>query len=280
MREINSGSIRDKIAQMVVEANITVDKSITDSFEKNLIAETNPLAKEILVQLIENYKVAREENLPICQDTGCVAVFVEMGQDAHITGGNIGDMINEGVRIGYRDGYLRKSMVSDPLMRQNTGDNTPAIIHYEIVPGDKLKITVMPKGAGCENMCRIAMLKPTQGIDAVKKFVLDTVFEAGPNPCPPLFIGVGIGGSFEKSAYLAKKALILPFYEHSPLPHIAQLEDDLLKSINELDIGPQGMGGKTTALGIRVLTYPTHIASLPVAVNISCHALRFQTAEF
>lgn len=280
MRRIDCGLIRDQIAQMVVKANITVDKSVTDSFETSLKTETNPLARELLSQLMENYKIAREENLPICQDTGCVAVFVEIGQDVCLTGGYIGDMVQEGIRIGYREGYLRNSMVKDPFIRENTGDNTPAMIHYDIVPGDKLKVTVLPKGAGCENMCRISMLKPTEGADAVKKFVLDTIYSAGPNPCPPLFIGVGIGGSFEKAAYLAKKALTLPFYERSLQPHISSLEDDLLKSINELDVGPQGMGGATTALGLRVLTYPTHIASLPVAVNLSCHALRIETVEF
>ena len=277
MRSVATSLIRDKIADMSITANIDAHSFITDAFEKSLERESNPVAKRILGQLIDNYRIAREQRLPICQDTGCVAVYLQIGQDVHLTGAPVEQMVQEGIRIGYEKGYLRKSMVKDPILRGNTGDNTPGMVHYTIVPGDTVRISVLPKGAGCESMSKIAMLKPADGIDGIKKFVIETIRTAGGNPCPPLFIGVGIGGSFEKVASLAKEALLLPFDESSHLPHIADLEAQLIEQINNLQIGPQGLGGDTTALGLRILTYPTHIAALPVAVNISCHALRRET---
>ena len=274
MRVIKTADIRDKIAELSQQACVKVDKSITDSFEKSYEAETNPVAKYVLEQLIENYKIAENEKIPICQDTGMVTMFVSIGQEVSFEGEPLEKMINEGIRTGYREGFLRKSIVSDPIERVNTGDNTPAVIHYDFVEGDVFKAVIIPKGAGCENMSRIVMLKPTEGLPVIKSFVVNAVREAWANPCPPLFIGVAIGGNFEQAAILAKKALLLPFNERSEIPYVAELEDELLEEINALDIGPQGFGGKTTALGVRVLTYPTHIASLPVAVNISCHAMR------
>ncbi|MCD6459754.1 fumarate hydratase [bacterium] len=274
MRIIKTADIRDKIAQLSQQACIKVDKKITDAFAKSYESEKNPVAKYVFEQLIENYKIAETENIPICQDTGMVTMFVTIGQDVAFKGEAMEKMIQEGIRIGYREGFLRKSIVNDPIERVNTGDNTPAVIHYELVEGDVFNVVIVPKGAGCENMSRIAMLKPADGLPVIEKFVVDAVRDAWANPCPPLFIGVGIGGNFEKVAFLAKKALLLPFDERSETPYIAKLENDLLDEINDLDIGPQGFGGQTTALGVRVLSYPTHIASLPVAVNISCHAMR------
>jgi len=235
-----------------------------------------PQAKEILERIIENYQIANEGARPICQDTGLACVFVTMGQDVHVDG-NLAEAIHEGVRQGYRDGYLRKSVVRDPLDRVNTGDNTPAMIYYDIVPGDKLEITVAPKGFGSENMSQIKMLKPSDGEQGVKDFILKVVEEAGPNPCPPIVVGVGVGGTFDKAAYLAKKALIRPADSHNPDPFWADLEEEMLHKINELGIGPQGFGGKTTALAVNIEQYPTHIAGLPVAVNINCHVTRHQT---
>ena len=274
MRIIKTEDVRDKVAELSQLACIKVDKSITDSFEKSYESETNPVARYVLEQLIENYKIAETEKIPICQDTGMVTMYVTIGQDVSFQGEPLEKMINEGIRTGYLEGYLRKSVVNDPIERVNTGDNTPAVIHYDFVGGDVFKAVIIPKGAGCENMARIAMLKPTDGVTVIKDFVVSAVRDAWANPCPPLFIGVAIGGNFEKAAILAKKALLLPFNERSEIPYVAELENDLLEEINDLDIGPQGFGGKTTALGVRVLTYPTHIASLPVAVNISCHAMR------
>ncbi len=279
MRKIDTGVIRDKIADMSVEACIELNSDLIDVIKKSEKEEIDPLGKKILGQLLENSDVALAERLPLCQDTGMVTVFMEIGQDVHLIGEPLYEMIQEGVRRGYAKGYLRKSIVSDPLDRVNTGDNTPAVVHCDIVLGDKVSISVLPKGAGCENMCKVAMLKPSDGEEGVKKFVVDTVAKAGANACPPMIIGVGLGGSFEKVAYLAKKALMLPFKERSEKQHIAALEDQLLEQINELNIGPQGFGGRTTAMGLRIMEFPTHIASLPVAVNISCHVLRYKKVD-
>ena len=239
----------------------------------------DPLANDVLKKIYLNADIARDNNMPICQDTGMACVFVELGQDVHITGGSLEDAINEGVRRGYEEGFLRKSVVKDPLNRVNTKDNTPAIIYYDIVKGDKVKITVAPKGFGSENMSRIAMLKPSDGIEGVKKFILETVENAGPNPCPPMVVGVGIGGTFDKAAYLAKKALLRPIDQSSEIEFYKELEEELIEEINKLGIGPQGFGGRTTALGINIEVYPTHIAGLPVAVNINCHATRHKERE-
>lgn len=253
-----------------------VDPSVTDAFKDARARETSELGRYVLDELVENYDIAKKERIPICQDTGIVTVFLTVGQDVHFEGDPIEDMINAGIRKGYLEGYLRSSIVRDPIDRVNTGDNTPAVVHYRIVPGDKVTIMLLPKGAGCENMSKLKILKPTQELSDVKEFVKQSVLEAGANACPPFFIGVGIGGNFEKVALLAKEAVSLPFTERSDIPYIAQLEDELLAEINKLGVGPQGFGGSVTALGIRVLTYPTHIASLPVAVNISCHAIRHE----
>lgn len=277
MRTLDTAVIRDIIARMSMKANVEIEPAVIEAFERSLKTERNPLARQTLTHLIENCRIARNEKIPICQDTGCLAVFLEIGQDVHLEGAPVEDIIQEGIRIGYKEGYLRNSMVKDPLKRENTSDNTPGIVHYTLVAGDKVRISILPKGAGCENMAKIAILKPSDGVKGVKKVIIDCIKNAGGNPCPPLFIGVGLGGSFEKAALLAKEALLLPFTERSAVPHIAQLENELLDEINKLDVGPQGLGGNTTALGLRILTYPTHIASLPVAVNISCHALRRET---
>ena len=247
-----------------------VKEAIQDE-EKN---EKWPIANNILNKILENSQIAAAEKMPICQDTGMACVFVDIGQDVHITGGSLEEAINEGVRQGYAEGFLRKSVVKDPIHRVNTNDNTPALIYYNMVPGDKVKITVAPKGFGSENMSRIAMLKPSDGLEGVKNFVLETVRMAGPNPCPPIVIGVGIGGSFDKAAYLAKKALIRPVNENNTDEFYSNLEKELLEEVNKIGIGPQGFGGKTTALALNIETYPTHIAGLPVAVNINCHATR------
>lgn len=241
--------------------------------------ELSLTGKEILKLLVANAEVARSEAVPMCQDTGYTVVFLELGQDVHIVGGGLEDAVNEGVRRGYKEGYLRKSIVGHPLERKNTGDNTPAVIHTRIVPGDKLRIIVAPKGGGSENMSAIKMFKPAEGVEGVKKFVVETVQAAGPNPCPPIVVGVGIGGTFEKAALLAKEALLREVGEPSPRPEIAVLEQELLELVNKLGIGPQGLGGSTTALGVHVEIYPAHIASLPVAVNINCHATRHKEAE-
>lgn len=277
MRSINTGEIVKNIKEMSMEANYKlasdVNKRIMDACEK----ETSQTGKQVLKQIRENLYIAENELIPICQDTGITIVFVKIGQDVHIEGGFLEDAINEGIRLGYCEGYLRKSVVSDPIIRKNTMDNTPGVIHYEIVPGDKLEITVVPKGFGSENMSRIYMLKPADGLEGIKKAVLETVKLAGPNACPPIVVGVGIGGSFEKCAVLAKKALIRNLDEPSSKPHIRKLEEELLDEINNLGIGPAGLGGKITALGVKIETYPTHIAGLPVAVNISCHVNRHVT---
>lgn len=278
MREINVKLIEETIKRLCIEANYYIGEDIKDALNRSSIKEDYPLAKDILKDIIKNEKIARNEKVPICQDTGMACIFLEIGQDVHITGGDLEDSINEGVRRGYEEGYLRKSVVKDPIDRINTKDNTPAVIYYEIVKGSNIKIKLAPKGFGSENMSKIGMLKPSDGIDGVKKFILDTVKEAGPNPCPPMVIGVGIGGTFDKAAYLAKKALLKPIDYINESEYYKALEEELLKEINSLGIGPQGFGGLTTALGINILTYPTHIAGLPVAVNISCHATRHKEA--
>lgn len=279
MRELHVNSIIEAVSEMCIEANYYLSDDIKDAFLSAKDKEESPIGKDIIDQLIENAGIAKNEKMPICQDTGMAVVFCEIGQDLHIVGGNLEEAIHEGVRQGYEKGFLRKSVVKDPLIRENTGDNTPAVVYYELVSGSGFKVTVAPKGFGSENMSKIFMLKPADGIEGVKKAILDTVEQAGPNACPPIIVGVGLGGTFDKAAYLAKKALLRPVGQHSPLSHIKELEDDLLKSINELGIGPQGLGGRTTALDIHIETYPTHIAGLPVAINISCHVTRHVSRE-
>lgn len=249
------------------------------AFTKAEQQEKAPLGKQILQQLQQNMDIAGKDMIPICQDTGMAVVFLEVGQDVHLTGGNVEDAVNEGVRQGYVDGYLRKSVVKDPIYRENTKDNTPAIIHYSIVPGDRVRITVAPKGFGSENMSRVFMLKPADGIEGVKNAILTAVKDAGPNACPPMVVGVGIGGTFEKCALMAKKALTRPVDEHSEIPYVRELEEELLEKINKTGIGPGGLGGSTTALAVNINTYPTHIAGLPVAVNICCHVNRHAVRE-
>lgn len=276
MREISSDMIRDAVAQLCIEANCILPSDMRKRIEDARQKEPWDTAKGILDKIIENYNIADENNVPICQDTGVACVFMKIGQEVHILGG-LSDAVNEGVRRGYKEGYLRKSVVADPLMRVNTGDNTPAMLYTELVPGDKIELTVAPKGFGSENMSRIAMLKPSDGIEGVKAFVLRTVEEAGPNPCPPIVVGVGIGGTFDKAAYLAKSALMRSVDERNPDPFYADLEAELLQKINALGIGPQGFGGRTTALAVNIEKMPTHIAGLPVAVNINCHVTRHKT---
>ncbi|MCD7892323.1 MAG: fumarate hydratase [Erysipelotrichaceae bacterium] len=274
MRNIKYDEIVDAIKEMCIEANMVLPSDITNVIEEAYQNEDFKLAKETLEILKENAQIAKRENAPICQDTGMACVFVEIGQDVHIIG-DMNEAINEGVRQGYEEGYLRKSVVNDPMFdRINTKDNTPAIIHYEIVPGDKLKITLAPKGFGSENMCQVKMLKPSDGVEGVKEFVLKVVKDAGPNACPPMVIGVGIGGSFDYVAYLSKKAMLRDSHSHHQDPRYAALEDELLEMINQTGIGPAGYGGKTTALSLNIETYPTHIAGMPVAVSICCHVAR------
>lgn len=274
IREINTDIITENIKEMCIEANHFLSEDMDAALKKATAEESSELGKKILNQLQENLKIAGEEMIPICQDTGMAVFFVEVGQDVHFTGAAIEDAINEGVRRGYTDGYLRKSVVGDPILRENTKDNTPAVIHYSIVPGDKVKITFASKGFGSENMSRVFMLKPADGIEGVKNAILIAVKDAGPNACPPMVVGVGVGGTFEKCAILAKKALTRPAGEHSDIPYVAEMEEEMLTKINQLGIGPGGLGGKTTALAVNINTYPTHIAGLPVAVNICCHVNR------
>ena len=274
MREVNVSIITDNIKEMCIEANHFLTDDMKNVFEKAVKNEESALGKQVLGQLEENLKVAGEDMIPICQDTGMAVVFINVGQDVHLIGGDITDAINEGVRRGYVDGYLRKSVVKDPIYRENTKDNTPAVIHFNIVPGDKVDITVAPKGFGSENMSRVFMLKPAEGIEGVKEAILTAVKDAGPNACPPMVVGVGIGGTFEKCAYLAKKALTRNLNEESPVEYVRDLEKEMLEKINKLGIGPGGLGGTQTALAINIETYPTHIAGLPVAVNICCHVNR------
>ena len=274
MREVNVSIITDNIKEMCIEANHFLTDDMKNVFENAVKNEESALGKQVLGQLEENLKVAGEDMIPICQDTGMAVVFINVGQDVHLTGGDITDAINEGVRRGYVEGYLRKSVVKDPIYRENTKDNTPAVIHFNIVPGDKVDITVAPKGFGSENMSRVFMLKPADGIEGVKEAILTAVKDAGPNACPPMVVGVGIGGTFEKCPYLAKKALTRDLNEESPVEYVRDLEKEMLEKINKLGIGPGGLGGTQTALAINIETYPTHIAGLPVAVNICCHVNR------
>jgi fumarate hydratase subunit alpha len=271
---IRAEEITEAVAEMCIEANYELGSDVIEGYQQALERETSPVAKDILEQLLENAELARSERMPACQDTGMAVIFVELGQDAEIVGGELNEAINQGVKQGYEEGYLRKSVVAGPLERENTGDNTPAVIHTEIVPGNQIKLTVAPKGFGSENMSQIKMLKPADGVEGVKDFVVKTVEEAGPNPCPPIVVGVGIGGTFEKAALLAKKSLLRPIGEKNEQQDMAKLEEELLTKINELDVGPQGLGGLTTALAVNIDTYPTHIAGLPVAVNINCHISR------
>lgn len=274
MREVNVDKVTENIKDMCIEANHFLTDDMKKVFKNAVVSEESPLGKQVLNQLNENLDIAANDMIPICQDTGMAVVFINVGQDVHFTNGNITDAINEGVRQGYVDGYLRKSVVNDPIIRENTKDNTPAVIHYNIVPGDKVDITVAPKGFGSENMSRIFMLKPADGIESVKNAILTAVKDAGPNACPPMVVGVGIGGTFEKCALLAKKALTRNVEEESPVEYVRELEREMLDKINKLGIGPGGLGGTQTALAINIETYPTHIAGLPVAVNICCHVNR------
>lgn len=279
IREINVKEITKNIKEMCIEANYTLSPDMDKAMKKAAEKEKSELGTKILNQLQENLVIADSEKIPICQDTGMAVVFVDIGQEIHFTGGQLEEAIHEGVRQGYTEGYLRKSVVKDPLERENTKDNTPAIIHYNIVPGDKVKITVAPKGFGSENMSRIFMLKPADGIEGVKNAILTAVKDAGPNACPPMVVGVGIGGTFEKCAILAKKALTRNLEEPSEIPYVRELEKEMLEKINSLGIGPGGLGGTTTALAVNINTYPTHIAGLPVAVNICCHVNRHVIRE-
>ncbi|SHJ77674.1 fumarase, class I alpha subunit [Clostridium cavendishii DSM 21758] len=279
MREVHVSQIVEAVKKLCINANYYMTEDIRNVIEKARSEETFEIAENILDKILLNGDIAKDENVPICQDTGMCLVFITLGQEIHIVGGGLEEAINEGVRQGYEEGYLRKSVVNDPIIRINTKDNTPAIINYEIVKGDKFKITVAPKGFGSENMSALKMLKPSDGVEGVKKFILQTVKDAGPNACPPLVIGVGIGGSFDKVTLLAKKALIRSTEERNKDEYYRSLEEELLEKINALGIGPQGFGGKTTALAINIETYPTHIAGLPVAVNINCHATRHAEIE-
>ena len=276
MREINASLITETVKRLCVESNCHLENDIKQSIRSCYEKETWQSAKEILDRIVENYEIADNENIPVCQDTGVACVFLNIGQDVHING-NLTEAINEGVRQGYEVGYLRKSVVRDPIDRVNTGDNTPAMIYYEIVPGDKIEITVAPKGFGSENMSKIAMLKPSDGVKGIKDFIVSVVNDAGPNPCPPIVVGVGIGGTFDKAAYMAKKALLRPLDKINETEFYQKLEQELLEEINSLGIGPQGFGGKTTALAVNIEHFPTHIAGLPVAVNINCHVSRHKT---
>ena len=274
MREVSTDEITKNIKEMCIEANYILSDDVKNKIINSAGVENSEIGKKILSQLEENMEIAEREQIPICQDTGMAVVFIKIGQEVHITGGSLEDAINQGVREGYTEGYLRKSVVKDPLIRENTKDNTPAIIHYEIIPGDKVEITVAPKGFGSENMSRVCMLKPADGIEGVKNAVIETVKLAGPNACPPVVVGVGIGGTFEKCALLAKKALTRDINSESSIEYVAELENELLDEINNLNIGPGGLGGKITALGVNIETYPTHIAGLPVAINMCCHVNR------
>lgn len=279
MRTIDVSEITENIKEMCMEANHYLSKDMDNEMKKAVEKEESPLGKQILLQLQENLQIAAEDRIPICQDTGMAVIFIEIGQDVHFVGGILEDAINEGVRQGYKEGYLRKSVVGDPIIRENTKDNTPAIVHYSIVKGDKVKIKVAPKGFGSENMSRVFMLKPADGIEGVKNAILTAVRDAGPNACPPMVVGVGIGGTFEKCALMAKEALTREAGTHSDIPWAKELEEEMLDKINKLGIGPGGLGGTTTALAVNVNTYPTHIAGLPVGINICCHVNRHVIRE-
>ncbi len=274
MRTIQVSVIADNIREMCIEANHYLSEDMKAVMNKAASAEKAPLGRQVLCQLQENLEIAAKDMIPICQDTGMAVIFMEIGQEVHFEGGALEDAVNEGVRAGYKEGYLRKSVVKDPLIRENTKDNTPAVVHYEIMQGDKVKITVAPKGFGSENMSRVFMLKPSDGIEGVKEAILTAVKDAGPNACPPMVVGVGIGGTFEKCALMAKKALTRPVNKRSDIPYIMEMEEELLEKINKTGIGPGGLGGSTTAFAVNIDTYPTHIAGLPVAVNICCHVNR------
>lgn len=273
MREIDVKLITEQVRDLCIQANIDLGEDVLQAFDRAIEKEESPVAVDILKELKENARIAKEEKVPICQDTGFAVVFVELGQDVHLMGGSLTEAIHEGVRCGYRDGYLRKS-ICHPFTRTNTGDNTPAVIHTDVVPGDRIKITLAPKGAGSENMSRVVMLTPSEGIEGIKRFVIQRVKESGSNPCPPTIVGVGIGGTMEQAALLAKKSLLRPLGSRNPSPELDQLESEMLAGINQLGIGPQGLGGRTTSLAVHVLMMPCHIASLPLAVNIQCHVQR------
>ena len=279
MKEIQVSEIIKAVRDLCIDSNYYLSEDIRSRLKEAYEKETWAIAKDILDKIIVNADIAKNERMPMCQDTGMTCVFIELGQEVHVVGGALEEAINEGVRQGYAEGYLRKSVVKDPLDRVNTKDNTPAVIYYDIVPGDKLKITVAPKGFGSENMSQLKMLRPADGVEGIKNFVLEVVKKAGPNPCPPIVVGVGIGGTFDKAANLAKRALIRPTEERNANPYYAELEKELLQKINELGIGPQGFGGRSTALSVNIETYATHIAGLPVAVNINCHATRHAEIE-
>ena len=279
MREVDVQTISKHIEEMCIAVNHYLSEDMKTALCSAYDAEDNELGRQVLGQLKDNLKIAGEEMIPICQDTGMAVIFIEVGQDVHLIGGDVEDAINEGVRRGYTEGYLRKSVVSDPYLRVNTSDNTPAVIHYSIVPGDKVKITLAPKGFGSENMSRVFMLKPADGMEGIEQAILTAVRDAGPNACPPMVVGVGIGGTFEKCALLAKKALTRPTGSSSDIEWVADLEKRMLEAINKMGIGPAGLGGSTTALGVNILTYPTHIAGMPVAVNICCHVNRHISVE-
>lgn len=279
MRTVKTKQITENIREMCIEANHFLTGDMTEALDRARESEKAPLGKQILQQLQENLQIAGEDMIPICQDTGMAVVFAEVGQDVHIEGGLLEDAIQEGVRRGYTEGFLRKSVVKDPLIRENTKDNTPAVIHYTITFGDKIRLTLAPKGFGSENMSRIFMLKPADGIEGVKNAILTAVKDAGPNACPPMVVGVGIGGTFEKCAMMAKQALTRPVNEHSLIPYVKEMEEELLEKINKTGIGPGGLGGSTTALAVNINTFPTHIAGLPVAVNICCHVNRHAVRE-
>lgn len=277
MRTISAQEITDTVARLCIEANTRLPQDVQAALDKARQEEPWPLAKSTLDLLWSNLSAAKEENLPICQDTGMACVFLEIGQDVHLTGGDLREAVDEGVRRGYTNGFLRKSVVRDPVRRGNTGDNTPAVLYTEIVPGEQVKITLAPKGFGSENMSAIRMFKPSAGLQGIKDFILETVEAAGPNPCPPIVIGVGIGGTFDKAALLAKKALMRPLDTQNPDPFYADLEKEMLEKVNALGIGPQGFGGRTTAIGLNIEAMPTHIAGMPCAININCHVTRHKT---
>ncbi len=277
MREIDVSVLTDTVEKLCIEANLHLPGDVKCAIESCRACEDGVIAQGVLDNIIENYRIADAENVPICQDTGMACVFLEIGQDVHFVGGDLRQAVDEGVRRGYDKGYLRKSVVGDPVRRGNTGDNTPAMLYTEIVPGDQVKVTVGPKGFGSENMSAIRMFKPSAGLQGIKDFILETVENAGPNPCPPMVIGVGIGGTFDKAALLAKKAIMRPLDTHHPDPFYAALEEEMLQKVNALGIGPQGFGGKTTAIGLNIETLPTHIAGMPCAININCHVTRHKT---
>ena len=279
MREINVEEITRTVEKLCIESNYYLPEDVKKALEEALEKEESPLGVEILSDILKNQEIARTKDVPICQDTGLAVIFLELGQDVRLVGGNLNEAIDEGVRRGYKKGYLRKSAVDDPfIVRKNTGDNTPAIIHTKVVSGENIKLILAPKGGGSENMSALAMLKPSDGIKGIKKFVLDTVEKAGSNPCPPIIVGIGIGGTIEKTTLIAKQSLLRKVGEHNPNPKVAELEKELLEEINKLGIGPQGFGGRTTALAVNIETFPAHIASMPVAINIQCHVARHQEA--